>query len=447
MSDGTESRIGWGILLGGKPSDLEVWQEALKHFDPCIIKTDEGLILRSRLLDSATTSSEAHEFGKTLLERLNGALGVSRQAGMVRLEKVVEFLPDGSRHSHVIAEVHATDAKDQMSVTIAVHGPDGNPLPPPPPQPSAPQRWLEIAAEDRLLADALTYFGHGESWFDTYKALECIEDKCGGENELIKLDWAKTGEIKRLKKTANYYERHASQEKRAPPKNPMELAKARELVARLIACAFGEAHDLKTIGLCESASPLAGEGRSPARLIGPDQRRLSQDMAAHGLLELSFCRRPREVEFLVKGVKLEKIAVASDRRSGTAVARALPVVQPFAGSCRKRSHAFRKAGRGRRDVEKHPVNPDHPWGGRIRGVGIVDDQGETFRSRWEVRPGKRRRHVFAVAGVAHGDLGARRKGGRFEFQRHPLLRRRLRLHRLIAPFSSWRKRPNTSRAG
>ena len=76
----------------------EVWQEALKHFDPCIMKTDEGLILRSGF-GLATTLSQAHEFGKTLLERLNGALGVSRQAGMVRLEKVVEFLPDGSPYS------------------------------------------------------------------------------------------------------------------------------------------------------------------------------------------------------------------------------------------------------------------------------------------------------------------------------------------------------------
>ena len=73
-------------------------------------------------------------------------------------------------------------------------------------------------------------------------------------------------------------------------------------------------------------------GRSPVRLICPDQRRLSQDVAAHGLLKLSFCRRRREVELLVKGVKLEEIAVASGRRSGTAVARAPPVVQPLAGS-------------------------------------------------------------------------------------------------------------------
>ena len=60
-------------------------------------------------------------------------------------------------------------------------------------------------------------------------------------------------------------------------------------------------------------------------------------MAAHGLLDLSLGRRPREVELLVKGVKLEDIAVASDRRMRTAVAGALPVVQAFAGSGRETS--------------------------------------------------------------------------------------------------------------
>jgi hypothetical protein len=237
MSEGIESGIGWGILLGGEPSDLEVWQEALKRFDPYIIKTDEGLILRSKLFDSATTSTEAHEFGKTVLARLNGAFGVSRDAGMVRLEKVVEFLSDGSRHPHVIAEIHTTDARDRMSATTVVHGPDGNPLPPPPPEPSGPQRWLDIATGDPLLADALTYFGHGKSWFDIYKAFESIEHKNGGPKKLLKLGWADDDEIELLKHTANYYARHARRGFK-PPTAAMGLPKARELVARLIARAF-----------------------------------------------------------------------------------------------------------------------------------------------------------------------------------------------------------------
>ena len=186
-------------MLGGEPFDLEDWQEALKQgFDPWIIKTDEGLILRSKLFNSATAASEVYQLGKTLVEQLNGALGVSHQAGMVRLETPVEFLSDDSRRRHVIGALRVTDARDRMRATVVVAGPDGNPVPPLPPEPSAPQRWLSFAAKDELLAEALTYFGRGESWFDMYKAMECIEDKVGGQRNLPKLGCATAGEIGRF---------------------------------------------------------------------------------------------------------------------------------------------------------------------------------------------------------------------------------------------------------
>jgi hypothetical protein len=60
MSDDTASKIGWGILLSGDQFDLEDRQEALKPpRDPWVTKMDDALILRSQLLDSATTSTEA----------------------------------------------------------------------------------------------------------------------------------------------------------------------------------------------------------------------------------------------------------------------------------------------------------------------------------------------------------------------------------------------------
>jgi hypothetical protein len=70
-----------------------------------------------------------------------------------------------------------------MRAIVVAVGPDGNPLPPPTPQPSETQRWLSIAAEDALLADALTFFGRSDDWFDIYKALECLIRKFGGGKE------------------------------------------------------------------------------------------------------------------------------------------------------------------------------------------------------------------------------------------------------------------------
>src|SRR5580704_11959309 len=123
MGDDNASETGWGVLLGGDQFDLEDWQEALKPpFDPWVTKTDDGLILRSRLLDSATTSSEAHYHGMALLAQANGALGASRRTGMVRLEAVVEFLPDGRRQRSQILTFRVNDARDRMKATVVVTG-------------------------------------------------------------------------------------------------------------------------------------------------------------------------------------------------------------------------------------------------------------------------------------------------------------------------------------
>ena len=74
---------------------------------------------------------------------------------------------------------------------------------PAPPEPSNPQRWLSLAAEDDLLADALRYFGRGDDWFDIYKALECLIGRFwrGEETDFLALGWASADKIKLLKRT------------------------------------------------------------------------------------------------------------------------------------------------------------------------------------------------------------------------------------------------------
>ena len=94
------------------------------------------------------------------------------------MRAIAEVFADGSCRLHQFVQLRATDARDRASMVVVVDGAE-----PAPPEPSNPQRWLSIAAEDDLLADALTYFGRGDDWFDTYKALECLELKFGGERE------------------------------------------------------------------------------------------------------------------------------------------------------------------------------------------------------------------------------------------------------------------------
>lgn len=192
MGEDAASRIGWGAMLVGEAFDLEDWQEALKQpFDPWVMEPEDGLILCSGLLDTAATSSEAYERAKALIEQVNGALGVSHRARVVRLAGIAEFLSGGTRRWHEVAQLGAVEIRDRVRAVVVAAGPNGKPRPPLPRERSNAQRWLSIAEEDDLLADALTYFSRGDDWFDIFKALECLILRFGaGEKEFLDLGWA-----------------------------------------------------------------------------------------------------------------------------------------------------------------------------------------------------------------------------------------------------------------
>lgn len=126
---------------------------------------------------------------------------------------------------------------------------------PAPPEPSNPQRWLSLAAEDDLLADALRYFGRGDDWFDIYKALECLIGRFGGGRRRTFSRWAGRAptRLSCLSGLADFW-RHSprGRPKVVPPPNPMERTEARRLLAKLIARALDEV---------PATPPPSGSGR------------------------------------------------------------------------------------------------------------------------------------------------------------------------------------------
>ena len=231
-------------MLKGEAFDLEDWQDALKPpFEPWVMKTEVGLILRSSQLDGGATASAAFERAKALMDEVNGALRASGRTGIVRFEDVAEVFSDGACRRHVIASI-ASVWRMRSRAVATVLGADGKPYPESPPQLSEPQRWLSVAAEDDLLADALIYFARCDDWFDVYKALECLFARFGGgdEKNFLALGWADPDKIKLLKRTADV-ERHSRRGRPGvvPPPQPMERTEARELLAKLMAHAFHEA--------------------------------------------------------------------------------------------------------------------------------------------------------------------------------------------------------------
>ena len=232
------TRVGWGAKLSGHEFDLADWKEALKQpFDPRVMQTGNGTILRSSQLDSATTSSDACERAK-----------IHHNAGIVRVETIEEIMSDGRRNVFVQV-VGTAKARSRVGAVGVAIGPGDKPAPPPPPEPSNAQRWLSIAADDELLADTLTFFGRSDNWFDVYKALECLIGRFGigrigggKEDEFLARGWAPKTKIGLLKRTADFWRNSPrGRPKVVPPPNPMELTEARDRLAKLMARAFQEA--------------------------------------------------------------------------------------------------------------------------------------------------------------------------------------------------------------
>jgi hypothetical protein len=102
-----------------------------------------------------------------------------------------------------------------------------------------------------------------------------------------------------------------------------------------------------------------------------------------------------------QSVEPERVSGTANRRTRATIARFLPVVQALAGALWQvfSAHSLSKPWGPYRDVIDHPVNPDAFWGGRIRGIGVFDDQGQTLGALRNARSPKWRRNAITFAGI------------------------------------------------
>ena len=227
-----ESKV-WGIKLCGHDFDLQDWRETLREpFDPAVVQQGDEFILCASEFQSCDSAPAVLDKAIALFEVLNGAMRAAKGSHPVRYCGVYELLPEGWRKSsYVFPPAAITDLRARINVDPEV--------PAPPPTRSNVQAWVELSETSDHLTDALIYAGRGE-WFDMYKAIECLEAFAGGgESDLRCKNWGASGDLTLMKRTANCFYRHR-RGAYDPPKNPMTLDDARELLAKLIECAFAE---------------------------------------------------------------------------------------------------------------------------------------------------------------------------------------------------------------
>jgi hypothetical protein len=153
--------------------------------------------------------------------------GLSRQHNETRaltFRAAIRFDSEGHSHRTMFGEMGAFEFKDKMRGIGQGLDASGNPIPAVP-APTEVQNWAAIAGNDSLIQEALTYFRKSPTWFNIYKALECLTLRFGGdEARFLKLEWEPQAQIKLLKRSANIL-RHAKKRFK-PPEQAITLRDA-----------------------------------------------------------------------------------------------------------------------------------------------------------------------------------------------------------------------------
>src|SRR5262245_984177 len=107
-------------------------------------------------------------------------------------------------------------------------------------------------------------------------------------------------------------------------------------MASSIVASLASSSSARTVMLpAASAGPELASPSPALLLVRADELGAREDVALHGLFQPCPGRGAQVAELDVERVQLVKVAVAADRRTGAAVVRALPVVQPCAGPGRR----------------------------------------------------------------------------------------------------------------
>jgi hypothetical protein len=202
----------WLVQVTDHDFDLSHWERSLKPpFDPFCERIPNGgqsvFVLRSQSFASARVADEVRARALPLIEQLNGALNVVAGAEPLSFQSVVKTDDKGSLSFSVYMEdqIHV---RSEVVAVAEVRDANGNLVPPPTPEPSMAQRWIEASETNDEIADLLIFAGRTDSWFDIYKAIELAERLSGSKDKLHKLLGASGAEYKRMRETANFY-RHA----------------------------------------------------------------------------------------------------------------------------------------------------------------------------------------------------------------------------------------------
>ncbi|MGH2660134.1 MAG: hypothetical protein ACRDHS_10835 [Actinomycetota bacterium] len=225
----------WQVELTGERFDLEELPSLFTSPDFRVLDEEGAFYLESSVLDVLEESGAVSHEAERILPILNGAakLKISNYRNVELGSGIVEIDATGRRRHQVIRVGAAETRAKAFPVTVRLGGVE--PVPPAPGT-RATDKWVELAAQDSDVAEALATLGsRPHDWFNLYKVFEIIQSRADFKGN----GWASDKEVSRFTWTANHPEaggdeaRHARLSQK-PPARPMTLGEGDAFVAQLL---------------------------------------------------------------------------------------------------------------------------------------------------------------------------------------------------------------------
>lgn len=228
----------WKVYLKGHQFDLASLRDAFTDPHLTALSDEEGTFITSTDFEELMSASEVRSLAGQLVDRINSAMSLEKS----------DYQPCEMRHLAQTNERGQPDVAIFVTDTINLRlranailvSSIGDARGKAQASSSKAPSLIAAAQTNRNLDKVLKLWNRPRDWSNLYKILEVLIDESKGE--IVKKYGAK---IDLFRRTASNYlavgldARHAH-EKFAPPKNPMSLDEATELIRKLILEVFDE---------------------------------------------------------------------------------------------------------------------------------------------------------------------------------------------------------------
>jgi hypothetical protein len=220
----------WQVELRGDETDSTLLVALFTAPDLRVVRDDDAFLLESSELEPLGHRSEVFRAAKQILCRTNGAARLQNPSYRnVTVGAIREHRPNGTRATSVFVEPATIDVRATVFPPTIVGGVPTTPVA------SPASRFAEAASRDHDAHDALDRWANeSHNWVNLYKVFEIVRSRGG-----TSLAGVSDKELSRFTHTANHEKGGGREARHArlgtdPPKDPMSLLEAEQLIARLL---------------------------------------------------------------------------------------------------------------------------------------------------------------------------------------------------------------------